>query len=80
MDKQFGGHLPKETLKNLQRATVESQEPSAMGPVQFRRPRGVAENWFTKPGFGEHSVDFSLEKQQNTEFTKFCSVRTPEIY
>ena len=25
-------------------------------------------------------VDFSLEKQPNTEFTKFSSVRTPEIY
>ena len=26
-------------------------EPFAIGPVQFSRPRGVAENWFTKPGF-----------------------------
>ena len=55
-------------------------EPFAMGPVQFRRPRGVAENSFTKPGFCEHFVDFSQEKQQNTEFTKFSLVRTPEIY
>ena len=51
-----------------------------MGPVQFSRPRGVAENSFTKPGFWEHFVVFSQEKQQNTEFTKFSLVRTPEIY
>ena len=51
-----------------------------MGPVQFSRPRGVAEISFTKPGFWEHFVDFSQEKQQNTEFTKFSSVRTPEIH
>ena len=50
-----------------------------MGPVQFSRPRGVAENSFTKPGFWEHFVDFSHEKQQNTEFTKFSSVWTSEI-
>ena len=55
-------------------------EPFAIGPVQFSWPRGVAENWFTKPGFWEHFVSFSNEKQQNTEFTKFSSVRTPEIY
>ena len=55
-------------------------EPFAMGPVQFRRLRGVAENWFTQPGFWEHSVSFPRKKQQNTEFTKFFSVRTPEIY
>ena len=24
----------------------------AMGPVQFSRPRGVTENWFTELGFG----------------------------
>ena len=52
----------------------------AMGPLQFSWPRGVPENWFTKPGFWEHFVSFSQEKQQNTEFTKFSSVRTPEIY
>ena len=51
-----------------------------MGPVQFSWPRGVAETSFTKPGFWEHFVDFSQEKQQNTEFTKFSLVRTPEIY
>ena len=50
----------------------------AMGPVQFSRPRGVAETSFTKSGFWEHFVDFSQEKQQNTEFTKFSLVRTPE--
>ena len=52
----------------------------AMGPVQFSWPRGVAENSFTEPGFWEHFVDFSQEKQQNTEFTKFFLVRTPEIH
>ena len=52
----------------------------AMGPVQFSWPRGGAENSFTKPGFWEYFVDFSQEKQQNTEFTKFSLVRTPEIY
>ena len=52
----------------------------AMGPVQFSWPRGVAENSFTKRGFWEHFVDFSQEKQQNTEFTKFSLVRTPEVY
>ena len=51
-----------------------------MGPVQFSRPRGVAENSFTKPGFWEHFVDFPQENQPNTEFTKFSLVRTPEIY
>ena len=34
-------------------------EPFATGPVQFSGPRGVAENWFTKPGFWEHCVSFS---------------------
>ena len=57
-----------------------TSELSAMGPVQFSRPRGVAEKSFTKPGFWEHFVDFSQEKQQNTEFTKFSLVRTPQIY
>ena len=51
-----------------------------MGPVQFSCPRGVAKNSFTKPGFWEHFVDFSQQKQQSTEFTKFSLVRTPEIY
>ena len=51
-----------------------------MGPVQFSRPRGVAENSFAKPGFWEHFVDFSREKQQTIEFTKFSLVRTLEIY
>ena len=32
---------------------------------------GVAENSFTKPRFWEYFVDFSQEKQQNPEFTKF---------
>ena len=48
--------------------------------VQLSWLRGVAENWFTKPGFCEYFVGFSREKQQNTEFTKFSSVQTPEIY
>ena len=52
----------------------------AMGLVQFNWPRGAAENLFTKPGFWEHFVDFSQEKHQNTKFTKFSSVRTPEIF
>ena len=39
----------------------------AIGPVQFSRPRGVAENWFTKPEFWEHVVDFSQEKQRKTQ-------------
>ena len=52
----------------------------AIGPVQFSWPRGVAENSFTKPGFWEHVVHSSQEKQQNTEFTKFSFVRTPEGY
>ena len=47
----------------------------AMGPGQFSRPIRLL-----KPGFGELFVDFSQEKQQNTEFTKFSLVRTPEIY
>ena len=51
-----------------------------MGPVQFSRPRGVAENCFTKPGFGEHFGNFPKEKQQNTGFTKLSLVQTPEIY
>ena len=34
-------------------------EPFAIGPVQFRCPRGVAENSFTKPGFWAHFVGFS---------------------
>ena len=44
-------------------------EPFAIGPVQFSRPRGAAENWFAKLGFWEHFVSFSSEKQQNTEFS-----------
>ena len=51
----------------------------AMGPVQFWQPRRVAEDWFAKPGSWEDSVSFSQEKQQNTEFTKCFSVRTPEF-
>ena len=52
-----------------------------MGPVQFSRPRGVAENSFTKPGFwGTFCRFFPKEKQQNTEFTKFSLVLTLEIY
>ena len=43
-------------------------------------PRRVAENSFTKPGFWERLVEIAQEKQQNTEFTKFSLVRTPEIY
>ena len=43
-------------------------EPFAIGPVQFSWPRGVAENWFTKPGFWEQFVSFYQEKTaQNTE-------------
>ena len=58
----------------------EDSELFVMGPVQFSWPRGAAENSWTKPGFWEQFVDFSQEKQQNTEFTKFSLVRTPEIY
>ena len=36
-----------------------NSELFGIGPVQFSWPRGVAENWFTKPGFWEHFVDFS---------------------
>ena len=54
-----------------------SQNRVAIGPVQFSWPRRVAKNVFTKPGFW---VDFSQEKQQNTEFAKFSSFWTPEIY
>ena len=35
-----------------------TSEPFAMRPVQFSWPRRVAENWLTKPGFGEHFVSF----------------------
>ena len=34
----------------------------------------------SKLGFWEYFVDFSQEKQQNTEFTKFSLVQTPETY
>ena len=69
------------TFESLYKKGKKSlSELFAMGPVQFSRPRGVAENPFTKPGFWEHFVDISQEKQQNTEFTKFSLVRTPEIY
>ena len=39
-----------------------NSELFALGPVQFSRPRGVAENCFIKPGFWEHFVDNSQEK------------------
>ena len=52
-----------------------NSEPFAIGPVQLSRPRGVAENWFTR--FWEHFVSLSLEKQQNTEFSKLSSVPDP---
>ena len=48
------------------RLALDFSELFAMGPAQFSCPRGVAENSFTKPGFSEHFVDFSQEKQQNT--------------
>ena len=37
-----------------------NSEPFAIGPVQFSWPRGVAENWFTKPKFWEDFVSFCL--------------------
>ena len=42
-------------------------EPFAMGPVQFRRPRRVAENWFTKPGFWGAFCQFFLGKNSKTQ-------------
>ena len=42
-------------------------EPFAIGPVQFRWPRGVAENSFTKPGFWEHFVGFFPRKNSKTQ-------------
>ena len=44
--------------ENRQRKNQKS-ELFAMGPVQFSRPRGVAENSFTKPGFWKDYVVFS---------------------
>ena len=39
----------------------------AMRPVQFSPPRGVAENSFTKPGFGEHFVSIFPRKNSKTQ-------------
>ena len=44
-----------------------------MGPVQFRRSRGVAENWFTKPGFWEHSVNFPRKNSKRQSSLNFFS-------
>ena len=55
-------------------------EPFAIGPVQFSWPRGVAENWFTKPDFGSILSIFPRKNSKNRKFTKFSSVQTPEIY
>ena len=43
----------------------------AMGPVQFRWPRGVAENSFTKPGFWEHFVDFPRKNSKTQSSLNF---------
>ena len=52
----FCGTLTSSSLSN---SFQKKSEPFAIGPVQFSWPRGVAENWFTKPGFWEHFVSFS---------------------
>ena len=63
-------------VQSLLGILAQSRMGFVLGKVQAS---GVAENWFTKPGFWEHFVSFSQEKEQNTAFTKFSSVRTPEI-
>ena len=45
-----------------------------MRPVQYSWPRGVAKNSVTKPVFWEQFADFSQEKEQTTELTKYSSV------
>ena len=42
-----------------------------MGPVQFRWPHGVAENSFTKLGFGENFVDFPRKKSKTQSSLNF---------
>ena len=46
-----------------------------IGPVQFCWPAEWPKNWFTRPGFWEHLVSFSLERTANTEFTKVLQSR-----
>ena len=53
----------------------ENSEPFAMGPVQFRRPRKVAENWSTKPKFWEPSVIFPKEKSKTQSSLNFLQSR-----
>ena len=44
--------LPPSRCKNSTGKNSFDSEPFAIGPVQFSWTRGMAENWFTKPGFG----------------------------
>ena len=39
--------------------------------VQFSWPRGVAENWFTKPGFWEKYVDFPRQNSKTQSSLNF---------
>ena len=48
-------------------------ELCAMGPVQFSWPRGVAENWFTKLGLGEHFVGFPTKTAKHRVHYLFFS-------
>ena len=43
----------------------------AMGPVQFSQPRGVTENWFTKPGFWENFVCFPRKNSKTQSSLNF---------
>ena len=55
-------------LTTWQATNAPVSEPFAIGPVQFNWPRGVAENWFTEPGFWEQFVSLSRKNTKNTKF------------
>ena len=50
---------------------ILGSEPFALGPVQFSWPCGVAENWFTKPGFGSILSVFSRRKSKTQSSLNF---------
>ena len=54
-------------LKDQTYKKTRTLQFSEIGPVQFSWPRGVAENWFTKPGFWEHFVSFFPRKRSKTQ-------------
>ena len=70
------------TLGDLGTTRISKEsELFAMGPVQFiGDPTESPKIRLLNYDFGNILSIFPRKKQQNTEFTKFSLVRTPEIY